>query len=60
MRKIQNILVITGHFTKYAVAAPKKNQTAKTTAEAIFNNFIVHYGLPQKLHSDQEQTSVII
>jgi hypothetical protein len=41
-----NILVITDHFTKYALAIPTRNQTAKTTAEALFNNFIVHFGIP--------------
>ncbi len=50
---IANILVITDHFTRYAIAIPTKNQTAKTTAEVLFNNFIVHYGLPATLHSDQ-------
>ncbi|XP_060085269.1 uncharacterized protein LOC132564648 [Ylistrum balloti] len=50
---IGNILVITDHFTRYAQAIPTRNQTAKTTAEAIFNNFIVHYGIPQKVHTDQ-------
>lgn len=47
---IQNILVMTDHFTKFTIAVPTRNQTARTTAEAIFNEFIVHYGLPRKLH----------
>jgi hypothetical protein len=47
-----NILVITDNFTKYALAIPTRNQTAKTTAEALFNNLIVHYGIPTKLHTD--------
>ena len=49
----QNILVISDHFTKFAMAVPANNQTAKTTAEALFNGFILHYGLPLRLHSDQ-------
>jgi transposase InsO family protein len=50
---IGNILVITDHYTKYALAIPTKNQTARTTAEAFYNNFIIHYGIPTRLHSDQ-------
>jgi hypothetical protein len=48
----ENILVITDHFTRYAQAIPTRNQSAKTTAEALYNTFM-HYGFPQQLHSDQ-------
>lgn len=48
-----NILVITDHFSKYALAIPTKNQTAKTTADVLYNNFMIHYGIPTRLHSDQ-------
>ena len=50
---IENVLVITDHFTRYAQAYPTKNQTAKTTAKVLFDNFITHYGFPHRLHSDQ-------
>ena len=49
----QHMLVITDHFTRYAMAVPTRNQTARTTAEAFFNNFIDNFGLPKKIHSDQ-------
>jgi transposase InsO family protein len=49
----QHILVIKDHYTRYAQAVPTKNQLAKTTAEAFFNHFIVHYGIPKRIHSDQ-------
>ena len=51
--KFINILVITDHFTNYAVAVPTKNQDAKTVAKVLIDNFVVHYGLFERLHSDQ-------
>ena len=50
---IGNILIITDHYTKFAKAIPTKNQTAKTVAESLYNEFISHFGIPTRLHSDQ-------
>lgn len=49
----KNILVMTDHFTKYAVAVPTADQKARTMAKALWNNFFIHYGFPERLHSDQ-------
>ena len=50
---IENFLVITDHFTRYALAYPSKKQTAQATARILWNNFICHYGFPEKFISDQ-------
>lgn len=49
----KDILVITDHFTKYAVAIPTPNQRARTVAKALWENFIGPYGVPERLLSDQ-------
>ena len=48
-----HILVITDHFTRYAQAVVTSLQTAKCTAQNLWDKFIVHYGLPEKILTDQ-------
>ena len=48
-----HILVITDHFTRYAQATVTSLQTAKCTAHNLWDKFIVHYGLPEKILTDQ-------
>ena len=51
----ENVLVVTDHFTRYAQAYVTRTQTAQTTARTLWHKFIVHYGLPEKILSDQGQ-----
>ena len=50
---IENVLVITDHFTKYALAYASKTQTAQATARILWDNCICHYGFPEQFISDQ-------
>ena len=52
---IENVLVITDHFTRYALAYPSKTLTAQATARILWDNFICHYGFPEKFISDQDR-----
>ena len=49
----KDILVVTDHFTKYAMAIPTRDQQASTVAKSMLEHFLVHYGFPERLHSDQ-------
>ena len=50
---VENVLIITDHFTRYAQAFPSKSQTTLATAKLLWNNFILHYGFPSKIITDQ-------
>ena len=49
----ESVLVVTDHFTRYAQAYAVKNQTALTTAKVLWEQFLRHYGFPQKILTDQ-------
>ena len=51
--KSTNILVVNDHFTKYAQAYITPKQTAIVVALTLWENFLVHYGWPEKILTDQ-------
>ena len=50
---IENVLVITNHFTRYAQVSTSRTQTAQVTAKILWENFICHCGFQEKFISDQ-------
>ena len=53
MGNIENVWVITDPFTRYVQAFPSKMQTALATVKLLRNNYILHYGFPSKIITDQ-------
>ena len=50
---VRNILVITDHFMRYALAVVTKDQTTKTVTKVFYESFIVVFGAPAKLLIDR-------
>ena len=48
-----HMLIITDHFTTYAEALVTSLQTTKCTAQGLWDIFVVTYGLPESIVSDQ-------
>jgi transposase InsO family protein len=50
---IENVLVFTDVFTKFTIAIPTRDQTAKTVSRLLVREWIQKLGVPERLHSDQ-------
>ena len=47
------VLVLTDVFTKWTIAVPVPDQTAKTVVKVLIEEWISRYGAPHQLHADQ-------
>ena len=47
------ILVVVDRFTRYAQAYATKDKSGKTAVRYLYNNFILRFGFPEKIHHDQ-------
>ena len=47
------ILVIVDHFTRYSQAYAIRNKLARTVASKLYDDFILRFGYPAKIHHDQ-------
>lgn len=50
---MENVLIVTDHFSRCAQAYPTRDQKAGTVARVLWRNFFCHFGFPAKLHTDQ-------
>ena len=50
---VKNVLVMTDHFMRYALAVVTKDQMAKTVVKVFYEHFIVAFQAPAKLLSDR-------
>ena len=50
---VKNVLVMTDHFMRYALAVVMKDQTTKTVMKVFYEHFIAVFGTPAKLLSDR-------
>lgn len=52
-RKKRYILVMIDHFTRYCVAVPVANKKKSTIAKAFVMHWVLRFGAPMRVHSDQ-------
>ena len=49
----ENVQVLTDVFTKFTIAIPIRDQRASTAVKTLVKDWLLVYGVPQRIHSDQ-------
>ena len=52
----ENVLVMTNAFSKLSVAVVTPNQQANTVAKALVDKWFYTYGIPARIHSNQDKS----
>ena len=52
----ENVLIMTDTFSKFSVAVVTPNQRALTVAKVLVDKWFHVYGVPSRIHSDQEKS----
>ena len=46
-------LAVCGHFTRFVQIYPTKNKSAKSAAEKLYNEYILNFSFPRRIHHDR-------
>ena len=51
--RFQYAMVVTDHFTRFCQIYATKSKSSKAAAEKLFGEYIMQFGYPERIHSDQ-------